>query len=88
MASKKRVVLDLNTKVKVSQASEKEKLTVKQIVAKFNIGKTQVCDILKAKSEIKNQWLHCNGSTKWKLRKTGNEDINEIVWEWFVSAWS
>jgi hypothetical protein len=28
MASKKRVVLDLNTKVKVIQASEKEKLTV------------------------------------------------------------
>jgi hypothetical protein len=29
MASKKRVVLDTNTKVKVIQASEKEKLTVK-----------------------------------------------------------
>jgi hypothetical protein len=86
MASKKRVVLDLNTKGKVIQASEKEKLTVKQIVAKFNIGKTQVYDILKAKSEIKNQWLNCNGSIKRKLMKTGNEDINEIVWEWFVSA--
>jgi hypothetical protein len=30
-------------------------------VAKFNFGKTQVYDILKAKSEIKNQWLNCNG---------------------------
>jgi uncharacterized protein (DUF433 family) len=54
MAFKKRVFLDINIKVKVIQASEKEKLTVKQIVAKFNIGKTQVYDILKAKSEIKN----------------------------------
>jgi hypothetical protein len=53
MASKKRVVLDLDTKVKVIKASEKENLTVKQIVAKFNIGKTKVYDILKAKSEIK-----------------------------------
>jgi hypothetical protein len=52
-ASKKRVVLDINTKVKVIQASEKEKLTVKQIAAKFNIGKTQVYGILKAKFEIK-----------------------------------
>jgi hypothetical protein len=86
MASKKRVVLDRNTKVKVIEASEKEKLAVKQIVAKFSIGKTQVYDILKAKSEIKKQWLNCNGSTKRKLRKTGNEDISEIVWEWFVSA--
>jgi hypothetical protein len=55
MASKKRVVLDLNTKVKVIQARKKEKLMAKQIVEKFNIGKTQVYDILKAKSEIKNQ---------------------------------
>jgi hypothetical protein len=39
MASKKRVVLDLNTKVKVIQASEKDKLSVKQIMANFNIGK-------------------------------------------------
>jgi hypothetical protein len=71
MASKKQIVFELNTKVKVIQASEKEKLTVKQIVAKFNIGKTQVYDILKAKSEIKNQWLNCNSSIKRKLRKTG-----------------
>jgi hypothetical protein len=43
MGSKKRVVLDLNAKVKVIEASEKDKLTVKQIVDKFKIGKTQVC---------------------------------------------
>jgi hypothetical protein len=46
MASKKRVVLDLNAKVKVGEASEKDKVTVKQIVGKFKIGKTQVYDIL------------------------------------------
>jgi hypothetical protein len=39
MASKKRVVLDLNAKVKVVEASEKDKLTVKQIVGKFKTGK-------------------------------------------------
>jgi hypothetical protein len=53
MASKKQVVLDIKTNVKVIGTSEKEKLTVKQNVAKFNTGKTQVYDILKAKSEIK-----------------------------------
>jgi hypothetical protein len=82
MTSKKLVVLDLNTKVKVIQASERENLTVKQIVAKFKkFGKPQVYDILKAKSEIKKGWQNCNCSIKRKLRKTGNEDINEIVWE-------
>jgi hypothetical protein len=42
MGSKKRVVLDLNAKVKVTEASEKDKLTVKQIVDKFKIGKTSL----------------------------------------------
>jgi hypothetical protein len=37
------------------ETSEKEKLTVKQIVAKFNVGKTQkVWHMIKAKSVIKN----------------------------------
>jgi hypothetical protein len=71
--------------VKVIEVSENEKLTVKQIVAKFNIGKTQVYDILKAKSEIRNQWLNCNGSIKRKPMNE-NEDITKIVWEWFVSV--
>jgi hypothetical protein len=34
-------VLEVNTKVKVTEASEKDKLTAKQIVQKFNSGKTQ-----------------------------------------------
>jgi hypothetical protein len=79
-------VLDLNAKVKVIEASEKDKLTMKQIVDKFKIGKTQVYDILKSKSDTKREWLTGNGSMKRKLKKTGNEDINEIVWDWFVSA--
>jgi hypothetical protein len=45
-----------------------------------------VYDILKSKSDIKREWLTGNGSMKRKLKKTGNEDINEIVWNWFVSA--
>jgi hypothetical protein len=40
MASKNRVFLDLSTKVKVTEASEKEKLLVKEIATKFNVGKT------------------------------------------------
>jgi hypothetical protein len=82
MGSKKRVVLDLNAKVKVIEASEKDKLTVKQGVDKFKIRKTQVYGILKSKSDIKREWLTGNGSMKRKLKKTGNE----IVWDWFVSA--
>jgi hypothetical protein len=42
MASKKRVVLDLSVKVKVIEASETDKFSVKEIVSKFNVVKTQV----------------------------------------------
>jgi hypothetical protein len=67
MALKKRVVLDLNAKVKVVEASEKDKLNIKQIVGKFKIGKIQVY-ILKLKSDIKHELLTGNGSMKMKLK--------------------
>jgi hypothetical protein len=40
----------------------------------FIFGKTQVYEILKKKMKF---W--CGG-------KTANKDINEIVWEWYVSV--
>jgi hypothetical protein len=36
---KTRVVLDLNTRVKVIHASERNKLSIKQIMNMFNMGK-------------------------------------------------
>jgi hypothetical protein len=79
MASKKRVVLDLNAKVKVIEARENDKMTVKQNTSRLYTN-------LKSKSHVKQEWLTGNGSMKRKLKKTRNEDINEIVWHWFVSA--
>ena len=52
-----KVVLDLSDKVKVSSAIEKDKLTVKQTVEKFNVGKFEVYDITKGKSGIKKGGL-------------------------------
>ena len=51
--STKRLILLLNTKIKVEEANEKDKLSIKQIVVKFNVCKTQVYEILKKKSELK-----------------------------------
>jgi hypothetical protein len=69
MASKKVAVLDLDATAKVT-GSEKDKPNVKLTVAKFKIGKTQVCDILKPKLYIKCEWLTGNGSMKTKLNNT------------------
>ena len=44
MATKTRVVFDLNRRVKVILASEGDKFSVKQIMKMFNVGKTQVYD--------------------------------------------
>ena len=80
-------MLDPNTRVKVIHASERDKLSVKQIMKRFNIGKTQVYEILQKKMEILMRWENGgNGKIKRELKKTANEDVNEIVWEWFVSV--
>jgi hypothetical protein len=72
--------------VKIIVASKKDKMTVKQIVGKFKIGKAQVYDILKSKSDIKCEWLTGDGSMIRKLKETGSEDINKILWDRFISA--
>ena len=70
MATKTRVVLDLNTRVKVIHAIERDKLSVKQIMKMFNIGKTQVFEILKKKTEIFMRWENCgNGKINENVRK-------------------
>jgi len=59
MDSKKEVILDLNTKVKLTEANKKDKLTVEEIVAKFNTRKNQMYGTLKAKFKRINLWLKC-----------------------------
>ena len=53
----------------------------------LNVGKTPVCDIPKKKTEIFMLWENCvDGKIKRELKKTANEDVNEMVWEWFFSV--
>jgi hypothetical protein len=81
------VTNDLNTRVKVIHVSERDKLSVKQIMKMFNVGKTQVCEILKEKTETLMWRENCaNGKIKRELKKTANEDVNERVGEWGVSV--
>ena len=78
-------MIDLNTRVKVIHESERDKFSVKQIMKMFNVGKSQVYEILKKKKEILMWWENwANGKIKRDLKKAANEDVNEIVWEWFV----
>jgi hypothetical protein len=84
--SKPYVALSLNKKVKVNEAKEKDKLSVQEIMMRLKCGKTQVYKTLKQKDKIMNEWLQGNGRMKRKAKVTGNEEINEVVWEWFTNA--
>lgn len=69
METKKILVLIQATKAKVIEATVIHKL-IKQTVTKFNAEQTQVYEILKEKSGVRSQSLHCsNGSMKHKLWK-------------------
>ncbi|GBO01842.1 hypothetical protein AVEN_213619-1 [Araneus ventricosus] len=81
----KKNVLEIDTKMEIIKVKEKDNLSAKQIIEKFKAGKSQFYEIFKT-NEITELWLNGNGSTKRKMRKTANEEINEIVWEWFVNA--
>jgi hypothetical protein len=54
------VVLKIKTQVKLTEAGDKDKLTVKQIVAQHNVSELIVYNTRKTKSEIINQSLKCH----------------------------
>ncbi len=58
MATRKRVILTLDTKVKVIQQHEKgiEGLGPRQLAAEFGVGKTQINNIVTAKADILKLW--------------------------------
>ncbi len=86
MTSKKLVSLTISEKVQIIELNEKSKVPVKSLVKQFNCGKTVIYDTLKNKEKILDEWLTGNGAMKRKLKITGNEEINKLVWEWFVNA--
>ncbi|XP_069704146.1 tigger transposable element-derived protein 6-like isoform X2 [Periplaneta americana] len=85
-ASPNKRVFTLNEKAALINCSENEGLSVRELTEKFKCGKTSVYEILKRKSEILEQCVLGAGSRKRRLRKTGNEDINKAVWQWFLEA--
>jgi hypothetical protein len=42
--------------------------------------------MLKQKDKIMNEWLQGKGQMKRKAKVTGNEEIIEVLWEWFTNA--
>ncbi|XP_003724453.2 uncharacterized protein LOC100887902 [Strongylocentrotus purpuratus] len=84
--------LPLDMKIEAIRLREEEGLSGRSIMEIMNVhgfkcGKTQVQNILKRKNEWIEQYAqNVPLSRKRKLRKTGNEEINHKVYEWFEEA--
>jgi hypothetical protein len=80
------MALLLNEKVKVTEAKEKDKLSVWEIMMWIKCGKMHVYNALTQKDQIMNEWVQGNGRVKRKAKVTSNEEINEVMWECFTNA--
>lgn len=86
-SSKTRKVLQLQEKVDLLKQSNSG-AKVQELAKKFDIGKTQVYDILKNKKKIIEHFQN-GGNAKRKVMTTRTskfEVINEQVFDWFTSA--
>lgn len=87
MASKKvRKVLDLEQRVQVIRLFEGGK-SGRKIAEQFGVCKTQIQSVMKRKPEVLADYdNNVSLERKRKIRKTGNEDVNKLCWEWFQDA--
>lgn len=81
-----RNVLTLNERHEAIKLMESG-LSARAVALKFNVGKTQMTNILKRKAEIINDIENnAPSDSKRKRQKTVNEDINDLCWKWFQDA--
>ena len=87
MDSGKRKRLSIRDKMNVIAASEQHNFSVRKLAGKFCVGKTQVSDILKNKSEIKKNFeKDGNMEQKRKFPKTAGLAIDDVVFNWFCKV--
>ncbi|XP_070581288.1 tigger transposable element-derived protein 4-like [Ptychodera flava] len=89
MAKNVRKTLTLNQKVELIQLYEASggSMGSRKLAERYGVGRTQIQSILKRKAEVLEDFeSNAPGERKRKIRKTGNEEINALTWEWFKDA--
>ncbi|XP_001360937.3 tigger transposable element-derived protein 6 [Drosophila pseudoobscura] len=82
-----RRLLSLNEKSEVIQVQEKEKLSVRDLARRFNIGKTQAAGILKNKGQIDTKLKSgVNGHQKKNCLSLQGSHIDDLCFSWFTRA--
>ena len=83
MASRKRNELTLQKKVDLLKNSDGK--SSRQLAEIYGVGRTQVQNILKRKREILDSYEeNGNSSRKRQCVSTENDNLNELMWQWFT----
>jgi len=87
MSCGKRKRLTLAQKIEIIKFVEAENVGVRAVAEKFNIGKTQVSDILKNKVYLLQTFVE-QGSEKSKRKfpKSDGEIIDTVIFQWYLHA--
>lgn len=85
--STKRHTLTLREKIDIVKVYEGERLSVRDLANRFNIGKTQAAEIIKKRTELLNKW-HSNVNTaeRRSFLKPEGLHIDRLCYEWFIKA--
>ncbi|XP_070539531.1 tigger transposable element-derived protein 4-like [Ptychodera flava] len=90
MAKDLRKTLTLNDqKVELIQLYEASggSMGLRKLAERYGVRRTQIQSILTCKAEVLEDFeSNGPGEQKRKIRKTGNEEINALTWEWFKDA--
>jgi IS30 family transposase len=77
-----RKVLTLSERVEAIKLHDGGKSS-RDVAQIMGVGRTQIHQIIKRKSEVLDDYQsNVSNNRKRKRHKTGNEDINELCWDW------
>ena len=85
--AQKRKLLTLQEKGEIINVYGNEKLSVRDMAARFSVGKTQISVILRNKIVIVKSWTeNKNQAGKRSFPKTFGLKVDNLTFEWFCHA--
>lgn len=85
--SSSRNILTLNEKIKIINAFNNEKQSVRDLAKRFNISKTQAATIIKKRSDLMLKWQSgVNTKQKKDFLKGKVLELDRLCFEWFLKA--
>ena len=88
---KKRQELSFADRIQVIMTHTTEGKSISQLAIQFGCGKTQIVNILANRDSYKREWNEKAESNprirlrKRRPRRTGNEETNRLVWQWYCA---